>query len=48
MNLKLKEDPQAAGAIEMQTVSLVPTITGITSTATDFSELDLENAMNLN
>jgi len=48
MNLELKEDLQVTDAIEMQTVSLVPTITDITFTTTNFSELNLKNAMNLN
>ncbi len=47
MDLELEEDPRAAGAIETQTVSFAPTATDATSTATDFSVLDLENAMNL-
>ena len=47
MDLELKEDPRAAGAIETQTISFVPTATDATSAATDFSVLDLENAMDL-
>ena len=48
MDLELTEDPRAADAIETQIVSFAPTATDVTSTATDFSVLNLENAINLN